>query len=201
MNIIIGHATSGLVDTTGPIGGKAFTSRLVAAGTLNSGPTAVAYLPCAGTNGALKTNHIGSIGIPGVLSIGGGQNHTSGVVRPGLSQADANSDVTAVRLAGGTISADAVNAHVHAINRNGHRTFKDVSKGFTNLVVNGQSVGASPPNTKIPIPGVGTLWVHRVHRTKYGLFVTMLELKVLQTGAGVPAGTDLQIGSAWVALY
>src|SRR5437764_355039 len=47
MNIIVGHAASGLVDTTGPIGGKAFTSRLIAAGTLNSGPTAVAYLPCA----------------------------------------------------------------------------------------------------------------------------------------------------------
>jgi hypothetical protein len=202
MNIIVGHAASGLVDTSGPIGGKAFTSRLSAAGALSSGPTAVAYLPCAGTGGEKRTNTLSSVSLPSVLGIGAGKNQTSGVVRPASASADAVSSASAIRLLGGLISADSLNAHVHAVRRNGHRVFKDRSTGFVNLVVNGQPIAAdAPANTKVPVPGVGTLVVHRVHRTKYGIEVTMLELKVLQAAQGLPAGAVLKIASAWVALY
>ena len=81
--------------------------------------------------------------------------------------------------------------------------FRDVSGGFTNLVVNGQAVGGdAPPNTSIPLPGIGTVWVHRVQRTAEGLRVTMLEVKVgSSNGLGLPAGSDLRIVSANIAIY
>jgi hypothetical protein len=106
-----------------------------------------------------------------------------------------------VRVLAGIVSADAVNAHVQAVRTNGSRTFKDVSTGFVNLVVNGQSYGGDvPANTEVAIPGVGTLWLHRVERTAHSIRVTMLELKITDAGLALPVGTDLRVVSAQVSI-
>jgi hypothetical protein len=202
LNVVLGHAASGLVETAGPLGGTAYVSKLTAGGLLNLGPSAALYLPCAGTEGKTRHNAVGSVGVPGVLSIGAGRNFGSGVVQPGKTTGQIASTAENVRLLAGLVTADAVNSRVTATRVNGVRTFKDASTGFVNLVVNGQQIAADAPvNTKIAIPGVGTMWVHHVVHTPHGLRVTMLELKVTQAGAGLPAGSTLRIASAQIAIF
>jgi len=202
LNVVVGHASSGLVQVGGPLGGTAYTSSLNGAGLLSAGPAGALYLPCAGTDGKTRSNNVGSLGVPGVLSIATGSNVGKGAVGPQQVVGDIQSTAQGVRLLAGMITADAVNAHVHAVRKNGTRTFSDLSTGFVNLVVNGQAVGGdAPPNTKMEIPGVGTLWLHHVVHTKHGLRVTMIELKVLQAGNGLPAGANLRVASAQLSIY
>jgi hypothetical protein len=202
-NIVVGHAASGLLEVGGPLGAKAFTTNLNAAnGLLSAGPSAALFLPCAGTDGKTLSNSIGSFGVPGVLSLANAKNSGSGVVTPHRVQGQIQSSAESVRLMGGLISADAVQAHVRAVRAHGQRTFKDLSTGFTNLVVNGQAFGGdAPPNTKVGIPGVGTLWIHRVVHRANSLRVTMLELKISQAGVGLPVGSDVRIVSTKISIY
>jgi hypothetical protein len=204
LNVVIGHASSSLINVAGPLGGQAYTTNLNvdAGGLLTSGPSAVLYLPCAGTDGRVKSNSIGSVTVPGVLSIGSGKNTGSGVANPRTVKGQISSSVQSIRMLGGVISADAVNAAVTGVKQNGVRRFTDVSTGFVNLVVNGQSFGGDvPANTKIDIPNVGTLWLHHVVRTAHSLRVTMLELKLSTAGLGVPAGTTLRMVSAQLSIH
>src|SRR5436309_6311398 len=131
LNVIVGHALSGLVEVAGPLGGKAYTSQLTAAGALSTGPSAVMYLPCAGTDGKVKTNTLGGIGIPSLLGIGSGKNTGSGTVTPTRVKGTVESTAQNIRLLGGMITADAIDAHVLATKLPGaHRKLTDASTGL-----------------------------------------------------------------------
>ncbi len=52
----------------------------------------------------------------------------------------------------------------------------------------------------LSIPGVGTLYLHRVIQTAHGIEVRMIELLVTATGAPLPVGSDLVVCDAKIAI-
>jgi hypothetical protein len=59
-----------------------------------------------------------------------------------------------------------------------------------------------PPNTKVKISGLGTLWLHRVIQTDNYIEVRMVELIVTQANKyGIAVGTEVRIADAHVSLH
>ncbi len=75
---------------------------------------------------------------------------------------------------------------------------------FTGLQVAGQpGIGDSiPPNTKVPLPGIGTLWLHKVVQTGTSIRVIMVQLDVTvpSNPLGLTPGTVVNIASAQVGV-
>ena len=58
-----------------------------------------------------------------------------------------------------------------------------------------------PPNTKVEISGLGTLWLHRVIQTDSYIEVRMIELVVTQKNTfGIAVGTDVRVANAHTSL-
>ncbi|HEV8419831.1 MAG TPA: choice-of-anchor P family protein, partial [Actinomycetota bacterium] len=108
------------------------------------------------------------------------------------------SSVESVNLLGGLITADLVKASGRATKEGGSRTFSDAGSKFVNLVVAGRPIGnETGPNTAIKLPGIGTLWLHRVIRTSYSVEIRMIDLEVKQENPfGLKPGSKLQIAVA-----
>jgi hypothetical protein len=52
-------------------------------------------------------------------------------------------------------------------------------------------------NTRLSVPGVGVLWLHRVIRKDNQIEVRMIELQVRKPNSlGLPVGADVQVGVA-----
>ncbi|MGI9139598.1 MAG: choice-of-anchor P family protein, partial [Gemmatimonadaceae bacterium] len=108
------------------------------------------------------------------------------------------STISAVKVLDGRISADVLVAKAQAANDQGTVTLGDVGSQLTGLRVDGVSVDANaPPNTRIDIANVGTLWVRRVVRASTSIEVRMLELVVeVQNSYDLPIGSTIQIAVA-----
>ena len=99
----------------------------------------------------------------------------------------------------GLVTATAVKADVTASGN--PPSFGDTSS-FVGLSVAGQpGIGDSvPANTKVPLPGIGTLWLHRVVQTGSSIRVIMIQLNVTvpSNPLGLSPGTVVDIASAQV---
>ena len=100
------------------------------------------------------------------------------------------------------ISADAVSAQVNASMVGKTRTFGDTST-FGNISVLGIPTlpNPVPPNSQYAIPGVGTLYLHRVIQHPQKIEVRMIELILAVPVGPLPVGTDIQIGVAEVSVH
>jgi hypothetical protein len=56
-------------------------------------------------------------------------------------------------------------------------------------------------NTMYSIPGVGTLYLHRVIQTQHHIEIRMIELVVSVPVGPIAAGTDIQIGVAEASVH
>ena len=65
-------------------------------------------------------------------------------------------------------------------------------------MVAGQSIASTvAPNTQIPLPGIGTLWLHRVFRNPNNIDIRMIEVVVQQDNPfGLTPGSKLQLAVA-----
>ena len=82
-------------------------------------------------------------------------------------------------------------------------TFDDTGSKFVGLKVSGHPDihDNVPPNTKVTIAGLGTLWLHRVIKTDSYIEVRMIELVVSEANKyGIKVGTDVRIANAHVSL-
>ncbi|CAN5342347.1 hypothetical protein BH20ACT5_BH20ACT5_12360 [soil metagenome] len=72
--------------------------------------------------------------------------------------------------------------------------------GFASISVNGDPlvVADIEPNTEIDIPGVGTLFLHRVQANTTGIEVRMIELVITGSIPGILPNTVVQVAVARV---
>lgn len=106
--------------------------------------------------------------------------------------------VAGPRILGGLISADAIVSEAHAARTStGTVATEDRSK-FVGLKIVGLPLITSnvAPNTKIEVPGLGSVTLHKVTRSARGIEVVMLEVKLNQVIAGLPTGTVVQLAGA-----
>lgn len=203
--IIVSHATSGLTSgVQGTLDGQAYGTKATVARVVTSGPSALIKMSCLGTNGRLKTNSIAEVQVPPLFSVGevvdtalGTENSTSAV-------GELTSTVQGVDVVTSLVTASLIKADAHASNINGALTFSDDGSMFVDLHVTGfPDIGDDvPPNTRLHIVGLGTLWLHRIIQTSNSIEVRMIEVIVTEAnGFGLSIGTDIQVAVAEASVH
>ena len=140
----------------------------------------------------------GSIVQTGAISVS-----TAAVVNPdGTASASAGSDVAAISLFKGEITADAVAARAKAAA--GKAAAGDTAgTGVTNLVVLGQPIQAAP-NLRVPladwgfatVEGEGADTTAPAGTKGYRAFVTAIAVHLTADHGGLPAGSEIDLGFA-----
>lgn len=203
--IIVSHASSGLTSgVEGTLDGQAYGTKATVAGVVTSGPSALVKMPCLGTNGALRTNSVAEVQVPPLFSVGEVVDTALGTVNSTSAVGETTSTVQAVDVATSLVTATTVKADAHASNVGGTLTFSDDGSIFVGLHVTGfpNIHDDVPPNTRLHIVGLGTLWLHRVIQTSNSIEVRMIELIVTEAnGFGLTIGTDIQVAVAQASVH
>lgn len=196
---VMAHAYSALEpNIAGIAGGQAYGHKLFEASRMQSGPSAIVYMPCAGTNGKVVTNTLAAVTHAPAFQLGEIKDTATGTVTSTSATSRTASSIESVSLLGGLVTADLVNAVARASKDGSGKAFSDASSQFVNLVVAGRPMGQRiAPNTAILLPGIGTLWLHRVIRTPYSIEIRMIDLAVSQDNRfNLRPGSKLQLAVA-----
>jgi hypothetical protein len=203
--IIVSHASSGLTSgVQGTLDGQAYGTKATVARVITSGPSALVKMACLGTNGALRTNSIAQVQVPPLFSVGEVVDTAQGTVNSTSAVGELTSTIEGVDVVTSLVTASLVKADAHASNINGTVTFSDDGSMFVDLHVTGfPNIGDDvPPNTRLQIAGLGTLWLHRIIQTSNSIEVRMIELIVTEAnGFGISIGTDIQVGVASASVH
>jgi hypothetical protein len=198
--IIVSFAHSGLGGPfAGLLSGLAYAAQAkVLGGALILGEEFPQPLGCFGTGGVVKTNGGALINGLGLVLSGTAVDTAEGVNNHKKSQAETTSTIQNLNLMNGLVTATAIKADVTA---NGNPPTLGDNSTFLDLSVNGNPVSDTPPpNTKISLAGIGTLWLHRVFMTSNSIRVVMIQLVVTVPGAPLPVGTTVNIANAQVGI-
>lgn len=199
--IDVGYATSSLGGPVrGLLNGVGYGASAHVGGNLIAGQEFPQPMPCLGTHGSTLTNSGLSAGIPGVLTAGTVTSTADGSAGAKRVTGQVTATVQGLDL-GGMVTATAVEADVTATGN--PPKFGDKST-FLGLSVTGEpGIGDSPPaNTKVPLSGIGTLWLHKVVQTGSSIRVIMIQLDVTvpSNPLGLTPGTVINVASAQVGV-
>ena len=200
-DIVVAHAKSGLVltDIAGVLDGFAYGTTVKLGSTFLSGRSALVVQGCRGTNGAVETNSVASVDLPPHSSTGFVTDTVTGVVDSRSATGETTSTVEAMNLLSSLLTADVVKADAHSFTDGNTFTFTDSGSRFVNLSVNGfpELTSDVPPNTRVSLAGLGTLWLKREIFTENSIEVRMIELIVKEENVhGLPIGTDIRVAVA-----
>jgi hypothetical protein len=197
-NIFVAHAMTALAPAvSGMLGGDAYGSSVTRNKTAGSGPKFEVFMPCLGTSG--RTLIDGGADLQeGSIANGTDRNTADGVAGATNASGTLTATVHDVNLLGGLLSATEVHAAAHASKDNGVVILSDAGSAFTGFKLSDFNLGPNPSaNTVKAIPGIGTLYLHRVVRTARSIEVIMIELIVNQSNSlGLPIGSVEKVGVA-----
>jgi len=198
--IFVSFAHSGLGGPfNGLLSGLAYAAQAkVLGGTLILGNEFPQPLGCFGTGGVVKTNGGALVNGVGLVLSGTAVDTAEGVNNHKKSQGETTSTIQNLNLLNGLVTATAVKADVTA---SGNPPTLGDNSTFLSLSVNGTPITTNPPpNTKMSIAGIGTLWLHRVFMTSNSIRVVMIQLVVTVPGAPLPVGTTVNVANAQVGI-
>ena len=170
LRVVLGHAQAGLTGpTTDVLGGSAFGTKLTALGVATSGPSALAVVPCLGTDGTTVTNSTVAVTIP-LVDTGVITSTAQGDITATDAEASTTDTIANVSLLpgalGGLLSAQAVTASASATRSGGVTALSDSGIQVVGLSVAGfPLLGDDIPANTVLAVGVGTLYLHRVIQT------------------------------------
>jgi hypothetical protein len=103
----------------------------------------------------------------------------------------------------GMVSAELVTARAHASKIGGVEKFSTAGSSFENISVMGTTLPPDgvKPNSHYDLPGVGTLYLHRVIKGTHHIEVRMIELVLTAPVPGLPVGADIRIGVAEASVH
>jgi hypothetical protein len=202
--IIVSHAFSSLASGIhGTLDGTAYGTKAVIGKLIISGPSALKNMPCLGTNGVLKSNSVAEVEVPLLFSVGEVVDTALGTINDTSAVGEMTSTVQGVTVATDLVTASVVKSDAHASKINGTLSFSDTSS-FVGLSVAGfpDINDDVAPNTRLPIAGLGTLWLRRVIQTSNSIEIRMIELIVNQpNNFGIAVGTDIQVAVAEASVH
>jgi hypothetical protein len=201
--IILADAYSGLAEVSGPgiLDGSAFGTS-ISSKLLRSTPTAEVGVGCEGD--ALRTKTQVGINVPGVLSSGTITDTAQGTVKPSEAMSETSSTIQSVNLLGGLITADTIEGQATASTTDGSTFTFSGTGSFVNIFVSGhpEITDSVPPNTKVDLAGIGTLYLYRVLTSANNVDVRMIEVKLAPNNKlGLPTGLDAKISNAEASLH
>ncbi|GAB3582447.1 choice-of-anchor P family protein [Calidifontibacter terrae] len=162
-------------------------------GTVKAGPLSLANVPCSGGS---AIGNVAGTAVPGVLSIGAMKTTASSVAAPTLTSS-VTSSVAGVNVLSGLITANTVTASsgTSRAMKAGPVTALDRSTFLGLKVLGFPLIGDSvAPNTKLVLPGLGTVTLHKVTRTATSIRVVMVEVVLSKVLGALPTGTKIEIG-------
>ena len=204
-DIIVAQASSELKVIAGvaAVGGYAYAPELVA-GPVTSGPIVSVPIPCDGTGGVVDTGTIASTSIAGVLSTGTITVTGEGNINHLGASAQATTTTASLDLLSSLVSATGIQATATGVTTNGTTFTFTAGSTFVGISVAGHpeiTVNVAP-NTKVAIPGLGTLYLNRVDKFADKIKATPLELVVTAANdLGLAIGAELTIGAAEAQLH
>lgn len=148
--------------------------------------------------GGTATGTIANVTRALLISTGTTTVTTTAVNTPTATSTRVVSSVAAPRILAGLISADALIADAQAVRQsNGTVVTTDRSR-FVGLKVAGLPLITSTvaPNTKVAVPGLGSVTFRKTVKTTQGLEVVMLEITLSSSIAGLPTGTVVRVAGA-----
>jgi hypothetical protein len=188
---------------TGPVKGVlkglAFGTSARVGSTVMAGQSFPQYMPCLGTHGKTRNNTGVGVHLPALLKSGTIIDTANGTVNATKVFGEMSSTIQGVNLLSGAITATVVKADVTA---NGKPPKLGDKSSFIGLHVAGHPgiTDNVPVNTKINLPGIGTLWLHRRVKTKQGIRVIMIQLIIGSNSTPFPAGAKIDVGYARVSV-
>jgi len=203
-DIVIAKARSTLnAPVAGVMSGLAFGTTATLFGVVQHGRSAAQPLPCLGTDGAVLENATAGVSFPGLTS-GTVVSTAEGTVTPTQISARMTNTIQSVDLLDDVVTASVVHANAEGSRAVlGPANLTDEGSHFVDLHVSGfPAINDSvPPNTRVELPGVGILWLHRVLRPDdHTIQVRMIELKITADDTGLPKGTVIIVSSARLSL-
>lgn len=198
-NVVISHADSGLGGpVAGTLDGIAYGSNATVGTVVTAGRSFPAYMGCLGTHGHLRTNTGAGVTVPNLFTTGTITDTAQGTVNASSATGEMTSTVNSANVLTGLVNATVVKADAHASTNGSTFTFNDAGSTFATLSVTGfPAINADVPrNTRITIPNVGTLYLHRVIHTANSIEIRMIELVLTHAVNGLPIGTDVRVAVA-----
>src|SRR5271170_1819978 len=163
--IIVSQGFSDINTRAAPaaMGGSAYAPRLTV-GPLTSGSLVYELVPCFGTGGVVQSDAIAETSLPGIVTTGAVTVTDEGNVTPTETSVQTTSSIAGVNLLSGLLTASAITGVASGtsttpavFNFTGGSTLVGlVVAGFPAITDN------PPPNTKIEIANLGTLYLNRV---------------------------------------
>jgi hypothetical protein len=185
----VGHAFARIDSNPngGIFKGNAYSSKVAALdGTIKSGPTSLRVMPCTGTHGQLLRTNTATVSIPAIGALAGLHSAVRGSQHQnGWASGLARNSVAKVQLAGGRLVIIGVRGAVHVTKTGGGKWLKSAS-GTTvaRIKFNGNPLTVPDPGVPLTIPGIAKIYYKDVHKSKHGLAVNALKIRLLyQTAA------------------
>ncbi len=196
--IDVGFAASGLGGpVAGLLDGLAYGANANVGGVVIAGNEFPETLSCLGTSGATRTNTGVALSIPGVLTSGTVADTVEGTAGHKNASATVTSTIQGLNLLSGIVAATVIEANVTAA---GNPPSYTDNSDFLGLTVAGfPGIGDNvPPNTKLSLAGIGTLWLHRRFEFAHQIKVIMVQLIVTvpDNPTGLAPGTTVNVGYA-----
>jgi hypothetical protein len=201
-NIVVGHARAVLQAKQAPfLDGMAYASQINAT-VASAGKSALVRMPCHGTDGVVHTNTTVGVAVPLVLTTGTATSTATGTASHAMADGVTTDTIQDVDLLG-MVTAQVVTAHAHASRTGNVDTFSTAGSKFENISVMGVTLPPDgvKPNSHYDLPGVGTLYLHRVIRGTHHIEVRMIELVLTAPVPGLPVGADIRIGVAEASVH
>jgi hypothetical protein len=196
--VVVGSAESSLGGpVAGLLDGLSYGANANVGSTVIAGEQFPQPLYCLGTGGKTDTNSAASVSVPAILASGTVADTAEGSVDASKVSGEVTSTVQGLNLLSGLVTATAVKADVTA---SGKPPALGDSSSFLGLSVSGfPEIGDNvPPNTSVPLAGIGTLWLHKVTKTAQSITVVMVQLDVTVPGnsLGLSPGTQVNVAYA-----
>ncbi len=203
--IIVGSAASEIRTVTGPaaVGGFAYAPKLVA-GPITIRPLVSEQIGCFGTGGAVETDSVAAVSIPGIVNTGVVTVTGTGNINAGEASSEGTSSVAGLNLLSGLLSATVIKGQASATTTDGSNFDFNGGSTFVGLSVAGhpELTAGVAPNTAIKIANLGVLYLNRVTRYADKIRVAPVEL-IINAGniLNIPIGADLTIGVVEAQLH
>jgi hypothetical protein len=203
--VILGSAASEIRTLTGPaaVGGYAFAPELVTK-LITIGPLVSEQIGCFGTGGAVETNSVAAVSIPGIINTGAVTVTGTGNINAGEASSEGTSSVAGLNLLSGLVSASVIKGEASATTTDGTNFDFNGGSTFVGISVAGhpEITATVAPNTTIKIANLGVLYLNRVTRYADKVRVAPVELIInVSNVLGIPIGADLTVGVVEAQLH
>lgn len=203
--IVIGHAAAAFTRNQPAyvFNGQAFASAAngAAGNDLENriGKGAPVSIDCAGTGGKTISNSLNGLAVSGLMSSGDAITTAFAGPQGDAQVARTTASVANLSMIGGLITAPSIQAVAQDSIQGSKETASTDGSGFSGLTIAGVAVPVdAPPNTSLPLPGIGTVVVNEQivknsgNVTVNGLHITVTSPNTL----GMPVGSELIVAHA-----